>query len=125
MKVEHKIWLADRGKAFGKGPFMIMKAVMMTGSLRQAAISLGMSYTKAYQTIRTCEAHLPFKLIETQTGGALGGGSYITPQGKDLMEAFEGFQMAADLVLDDLYQVHLGPLFEPMVLLKEDACVHD
>ncbi len=110
MKIAYKIWLADEGKAFGKGPLNILKAVQSTGSLRQAALTLNISYTKAYQTIKSCEAHLPFKLMETQTGGKSGGGSAITEEALNLMDSYEGFVEEVDEMFEGLYEKHFEDL---------------
>ena len=64
------IFLDDEGKKFfGEGPARLMHAIEETGSLRAAAISMNMAYTKALKLIRNAEAALDFSLIHRQTGG--------------------------------------------------------
>ena len=58
------IFLDDEGeKFFGEGPARLMHAIEETGSLRAAAISMNMAYTKALKLIRNAEAALGFSLM--------------------------------------------------------------
>ena len=47
MKVSYRVWLDQRGKAFGEGPYRLLKRVGKTASLNQAASDMGMAYSKA------------------------------------------------------------------------------
>ena len=50
-------FLDDAGeKFFGEGPCRLLRAVEQTGSLRAAAASMGMAYTKALKLLRRAEA---------------------------------------------------------------------
>ena len=55
MKAACKIWLDQDGKAFGDGPYELLKRVEKTDSLHQAANQMGMSYSKAWGLIRVLE----------------------------------------------------------------------
>ena len=52
MKLAYKVWLDNEGKAFGEGPYRLLKLVEKTGSLHQAAMEMKMSYRKAWLTLR-------------------------------------------------------------------------
>lgn len=55
------IFLDDEGeKFFGEGPARLMHAIEETGSLRAAAISMNMAYTKALKLIRQCRSGTGF-----------------------------------------------------------------
>ena len=84
MKVACKIWLDHNGKAFGEGPYELLKRVEKTNSLHEAAHQMGMSYSKAWKLIQTMEKRLGFSLLDKKVGGLSGGGSQVTPKGKDL-----------------------------------------
>jgi len=43
MKVVYKIWFENEGKAFGDGPYLLLKGIEKTGSLHQAALGMEMS----------------------------------------------------------------------------------
>ena len=106
MKIVYKVWLDQDGKAFGDGPFELLKRVENTDSLHEAAHQMGMSYSKAWCLIRTMEQRLGFHLIERQVGGSSGGGSWITPEGKDLMARYEQFRKDVERSLNRVYEKH-------------------
>jgi molybdate transport system regulatory protein len=91
MKVAYKIWLSHNGKAFGEGPYQLLKGIEQRGSLRQAAIEMGMSYRKAWGILKECEKNLGFQLIERKVGGSSGGYSKITSYGLELMKHYGQF----------------------------------
>ena len=91
MRVGYKIWLSNNGKAFGEGPYLLLQGIAKTGSLRQAAIEMGMSYRKAWGILKECEKKLGFTLIERKVGGSSGGYSKITPSGHELMKHYGQF----------------------------------
>ena len=55
MKIGYKVWLENNGKAFGDGPYELLRQVEKKMSLHQAAHQMGMSYSKAWRLIRTIE----------------------------------------------------------------------
>ena len=59
-----------------------------TGSLSGAAARLGVPYRTAWTRLREIEAGLGFKVLETQSGGAAGGGSTLTPAARDVLARF-------------------------------------
>jgi molybdate transport system regulatory protein len=108
MKVGCKIWLDQDGKAFGNGPYELLKRVKKTGSLHQAANQMGMSYSKAWKLIQTMEKRLGFSLLDKKIGGLSGGGSQVTPKGKELMKRYEQFEKEAKKAIEKAYQKHFG-----------------
>jgi len=116
MKVGYKVWLDNNGKAFGDGPWELLRRVEQTKSLHQAANQMGMSYSKAWRLIQTLEKRLGFTLLERKVGGQLGGGSWITPQAKDLMNHYQQFRRDVEKGLDKIYQKHFAPTPHPSPL---------
>jgi molybdate transport system regulatory protein len=104
MKLVYKVWLDNDGKAFGEGPYELLKHVRETGSLHQAAIRMGMSYRKAWLTIHASEQRLGFSLLERTVGGVSGGGSHITPAGRTFIKKYELFRSEVSRALDIVYQ---------------------
>lgn len=84
----------DNQKFFGEGPCRLLHAVEETGSLRAAAISMEMAYTKALKIINNAEKALGFSLIVRSVGGKSGGGSVITKEGKAWLEKYEAYRDA-------------------------------
>jgi molybdate transport system regulatory protein len=106
MKVGYKVWIDNDGKAFGEGPYQVLKGVEETGSLHQAAMQLNMSYRKAWLMIQKMEKRLGFPLLERKVGGMSGGGSHITPEGKKFMKSYEGFRQDVKNVIEDTFKKH-------------------
>jgi molybdate transport system regulatory protein len=108
MKVAFKVWLDHNGKAFGDGPYELLKRVDKTNSLNEAAHQMGMSYSKAWKLIQTMEKRLGLTLLDRKTGGVSGGGSGVTPTARELMRCYERFRRDVDRALEKLYQRHFG-----------------
>lgn len=105
MKAITKIVFLDENgeKFFGEGPSRLMRGIEETGSLRGAAMSMGMAYTKALKLIGNAEKALGFKLTERATGGKDGGGSRITPEGKEWLTRYENYRDACKAANAKLY----------------------
>ncbi len=69
LKVAYKVWLYHGGKAFGDGPYELLRRVDKTKSLHRAASQMGMSYSKAWKLIQTMEERLGFVLLQKKIGG--------------------------------------------------------
>jgi molybdate transport system regulatory protein len=108
VKVAYKIWLDNRGKAFGEGPHELLKQVEHTRSLHQAAHQMGMSYSKAWKLIQTMEKRLGFVLLDKKIGGPSGGGSQVTSKGKDLLKRYERFEREARRAIERAYLKYFG-----------------
>jgi molybdate transport system regulatory protein len=108
MKVACKIWLDHKGKAFGEGPYELLKRVEKTNSLHEAAHQMGMSYSKAWKLIQDMEKRLGFSLLDKKIGGLSGGGSRVTLKGKELMKRYERFEKDARKAVEKTYQKHFG-----------------
>jgi molybdate transport system regulatory protein len=113
MKVACKIWIDQNGKAFGDGPFELLKGVEKTGSLHKAADHMGMAYSKAWKLIRTMEQRLGFILLDRKVGGRSGGGSRITPRAKELMLCYGRFRGEAEKAIERIFQKHFSSLNNP------------
>jgi molybdate transport system regulatory protein len=110
MKISYKVWLDNKGKAFGDGPYDLLKRVRKTKSLHRAANEMGMSYSKAWRLIHILEGRLGFVLLERKVGGKSGGGSKITPMAKGLMEHYEQFQKDVKANLERIYKRHFSSM---------------
>ena len=82
----------DKQRFFGEGPYRLLTAVEENGSLRAAAMSMGMAYTKALRLLRHAEETIGFQLTVRAAGGRDGGGSQLTPEGKEFMQKYAAFR---------------------------------
>ena len=87
-KMTVRFYVADN-KVFGPGIAQLLHRVREYHSLRAAAQSMNMAYSKAWTVLRTAEEQLGFKLLHSSTGGKGGGGAVLTPEGEDLLERYD------------------------------------
>ena len=92
-----KLWLEVDGKiALSEWRVALLEAVEETGSLTQAAAHIGVSYRTAAYKLREIEANLGVRLLEGHSGGAAGGGSRLTPAGRDYVRRWRAFNAGLD-----------------------------
>lgn len=104
MNVGWKIFLKEKDvKIFGKGPKTLLLKIDELGSLRKAASSMNLSYTKAWNMILNLEKGLGIKVIEKQIGGKDGGGSTLTEEARVLIEKFEEFEIEVQASITKLF----------------------
>ena len=78
-------------KCFGPGIATLLCRVREHHSLRAAAQSMGMAYSKAWTILKASESQLGFKLLDSTTGGKNGGGATLTPQAEEILTAYEAY----------------------------------
>lgn len=102
--LKFKVWLENtKGESIlGNGKFELIEGIDQLGSLKAAADKLGISYRKAWGMIRDAEEKLGFCLTEKHRGGQHGGNSTLTPEGKELIEAYKELLIEFD---DAIYQI--------------------
>lgn len=96
MKIVTRITFRDQNgeKFFGEGPARLLRGVEEHGSLRASAQAMDMAYTKALKLIKNAEAALGFPLTIRTAGGKSGGGSKLTPEGKEWLIRYEAYAAA-------------------------------
>lgn len=99
-----RLTIIGEEKFFGPGVSTLMHHVDNTGSLRKSCAIMGMAYSKAWKIFKIAEKNLGFPLIVGSTGGAGGGKSTITPQGRDFLERYDAFISKSAEVVDSLFQ---------------------
>ena len=82
-------------KCFGSGIAQLLRGVELHHSLRAAAQSMGMAYSKAWRIIRTAEEVFGCKLLSSTIGGQHGGGAVLTEEAVRLLTAYDDY--CADL----------------------------
>lgn len=105
MKLHYKLWLEnEQGKVFGDGPLDILNRIERTGSLRQAALEINMSYSQAWNLIKDLEKKLGFKLLRRKIGGESGGGSDLTERARELRGKYLMFYEQAEQNINQIYE---------------------
>ena len=92
------------GTRFGPGKAALLKALQETGSIRAAASQLEMSYPRALKLIEQMNASFAQPLVETQHGGAEGGGTRVTELGASVYALYEEICAASDAASADTFQ---------------------
>jgi molybdate transport repressor ModE-like protein len=88
-----KVWLERHGRyAFGLGISAILETVDRTGSIKQAAGELGMSYRHTWKRIKEAEEAIGQILVETQVGGVGTHRSSLTLRARQLVGDFRALR---------------------------------
>ncbi len=106
VKLNYKIWLStpdDKG-IMGDGKWQILKAIQEHGSLRAATKALGITYRRTWGDLKDIEEVLGINLLDKTRGGKDGGQTQLTPEGKELVRAFDELHGKADIYMDTLFE---------------------
>ncbi len=76
----------------GPGKADLLEAVRDTGSLRQAAAGLGMSYMRAWTLSKTMNLAFAEPLIALARGGAAHGGATLTSTGSKVLALYRAME---------------------------------
>lgn len=90
-----RLFTDENERCFGPGVATLLTRVREHNSLRAAAASMGMAYSKAWRIIRTAEGVFGCKLLTSTIGGVNGGGAVLTVQAERLLDAYDSY--CADL----------------------------
>jgi molybdate transport system regulatory protein len=72
----------------GPGKIALLEAIKSTGSISDAARSLGMSYRRAWLLVNSLKEGFSEAVTVSATGGKGGGGAHVTPFGMTLIKQF-------------------------------------
>ena len=104
MEIGWKIWLKkDEDKVFGKGPRELLARTDQMGSLSKAASSMHMSYSKAWNLVSNLESAIGFKILDKKAGGANGGSSSLTDEGKALIAKYDRLEKEIEEAIFKIY----------------------
>ena len=81
-----------------------IEMIGQTGSIQNACACTHMSYTKGWKLLGRMEQELGYPLVERFPGGTSGGGSTLTPRGKQLLDAYHAYREAVEEAAQSLFQ---------------------
>lgn len=90
-------------KCFGPGVAQLLSLVREQHSLRAAAISMSMAYSKAWTIIKNAERELGFSLLSSTVGGKSGGGAVLTEEAERLLSDFRAYESALKSQAEQLF----------------------
>lgn len=93
---------------FGPSVAQILSLIDHTGSMQTACRQMHMSYTKGWKILKAAEKQLGYPLLITQSGGAEGGSSLLTPKAKDFLVRFLGMEKELREDAQKLYQKYFS-----------------
>ncbi len=91
LKLTVRLYSRDDTRCFGPGIATLLHRVEEHRSLRAAAASMGMAYSKAWRIIRTAEAVFGCKLLDSTIGGKHGGGAVLTEDARRILSAYDAY----------------------------------
>lgn len=104
MKYSIRVQLHAEDSFFGTGVADLLMLVNETCSLHKACEKMNMSYSKGWRIVKYAEKQLGFSLLESRTGGANGGGSVVTEEGKRFTECYLNFKNELNWCGDVLFR---------------------
>ena len=78
-------------KCFGPGMAQLLRKVQELHSLRAAAMSMNMAYSKAWTITKKAQEALGFPLLHSVTGGRGGGGAELTDEARQMIAAYDAY----------------------------------
>jgi molybdate transport system regulatory protein len=100
---------------FGPGKIELLRKIGEGHSISSAARVLGMTYKRAWTLIDTLNRGFGRPVVETSSGGRGGGGTCLTPLGKELIEQYLALEAkaaaAVEAELDTMSRLAGGETF--------------
>ena len=88
-----RVWLEVAGeKVLGHGRVELLERIHASGSIRQAALQMKMSYKQAWDLINHINSHFENPIVISQRGGKGGGKATVIEEGLKLVENFNQLQ---------------------------------
>ena len=108
--IESRIWIrGPRGAFLGEGRIALLRAIDREGSLSKAALSMGMSYLKAWRLLHSMNEQAKQPLTEQTIGGVGGGGTRLTASGREAIEIYAGLKKRCEeYLIKEMNRVQKG-----------------
>lgn len=106
LKVTLRLDDQEGQRRFGPGVAALLSEVRVRKSLRAAAGSMGMAYSKAWRIIRSAEDAFGCKLLDSTIGGRHGGGAVLTPAAEALLDAYQVLRAEVNAYAQERFREH-------------------
>lgn len=101
------LWLEANGEvALSRWRVQLLEAIEATGSIRQAAARLNITYPLAWHRVDEMEKRLGVQLVNRQRGGPQGGTARLTEQGREYVARFNRFASEVDAAIAQAFREH-------------------
>lgn len=92
MQPRFNLWIEVEGEVvLSQWRVNLLEHIQQTGSISAAAAAMNVPYRRAWEKVHEMEERLGSKLVDTEVGGAGGGGAELTPLALDLVRRFHTF----------------------------------
>lgn len=99
--LEARLWMKKSDKNYlGKGRIELLENIREFGSIHAAAKAMKMSYKAAWDSVDAMNNLSEVPLVQKISGGKGGGGTFLTPKGEEVIEAFHNLQAKHQQFLD-------------------------
>ncbi|MDB5012912.1 MAG: ModE family transcriptional regulator [Daejeonella sp.] len=89
LRLAGRIWIEKNGeRLIGKGRVELLERIKASGSIRQAALQMKMSYRQAWDLIKDMNERLDSPVIISTRGGKGGGNAVVTEKGEQVIAKF-------------------------------------
>jgi len=89
--------------AFGPGKAALLEAIDQYRSISEAGRRMGLSYTKTRRLLDEMNQSFKLPLVESDKGGAGGGGARVTATGRKVLTAFRAMEDRARAAIQEDY----------------------
>lgn len=91
--IRSNLWMTRGERSLGgRGRMELLERIQETGSIRQAAMAMGMSYRVAWQAIEALNELADAPVVDRAVGGRGGGGAVVNAHGLRLIKAFRAIE---------------------------------
>jgi molybdate transport system regulatory protein len=88
-----RIWIETAGeKVLGPGRVELLERIQQSGSIRQAALQMKMSYKQAWDLVNHMNSHFRLPVVTSQRGGKGGGNAMLTAEGLRVIAEYHRLQ---------------------------------
>lgn len=99
-KIRARFWFVGEQESYlGIGRITLLENIEALGSINKAAKEMGMSYKKAWKLIEELNQMFSEPLVVKEQGGKSGGGTTLTPKGKQAVASFRQFEQKLEAFL--------------------------
>lgn len=81
-----------KGAVFGPGKARLLECIQSEGSISAAGRAMGMSYKRAWSLVEEMNASFATPLVESNRGGASGGGARVTEIGIRILALYRAVE---------------------------------
>ena len=100
-KLYGRIWIEAKGeKLLGHGRVELLERIQHSGSIRQAALQMKMSYKQAWDLIKHMNENFNMPVVTSHRGGKGGGNATLTENGLYIIAEFKRLQNEFRAFLD-------------------------